>query len=71
MVDEVETAGTYDWHKPSAVPVDLEALRQELEAAGWARLERLGKVVWRNPKSGRLYPQGAAISAVRRERLDD
>ena len=71
MEDEVESAGTYDSHKLSAVPIDLEGVQQELEAAGWTRLERLGKVVWRNPKSGRLYPQGAAISVVRKGSIDD
>jgi hypothetical protein len=45
--------------------VELEAQRRELEAAGWERLDRLDKLVWRNPRSGYLYPQGAAIVLVR------
>ena len=57
--------------QPMNEPLDLEAERRELEAMGWESLERAGKLVWRNPKSGHLYPQGAAISAVRRGRIDD
>ena len=45
--------------------------RRELEAAGWVRMEREGKIVWRNPKSGHLYPQGAAVALVRREAVGD
>jgi hypothetical protein len=45
--------------------VELEAQQRELEAAGWERLDRLDKLVWRNPRSGYLYPQGAAIALVR------
>ncbi len=40
--------------------------RRELEAAGWELIERGGgKTIWRNPKSGRLYPQSVAITMVR------
>ena len=40
--------------------------RRELEAAGWERIERGGgKSIWRNPESGRLYPQSVAITMVR------
>jgi hypothetical protein len=59
-----EASGSYGEGKRT-VPIDLEAEEQELEAAGWERLERLGKVIWRNPKSGYLYPQGAAIALIR------
>ena len=45
--------------------VELEAQRRELEAAGWERLDHLDKLVWRNSRSGYLYPQGAAIALVR------
>jgi hypothetical protein len=61
---ERESCGSYG-EGERTVPVDLKAQEQELEAAGWERLERLGKVVWRNPRSGYLYPQGAAIALVR------
>ena len=40
--------------------------RRELEAAGWELIERGGgKTIWRNPRSGRLYPQYVAITMVR------
>lgn len=39
--------------------------RRELEAAGWERIVREGEVVWRNPESGYLYPQGVAIAMLR------
>jgi hypothetical protein len=61
---ERESCGAYS-EGERTVPVDLKAQEQELEAAGWERLERLGKVVWRNPWSGYLYPQGAAIALIR------
>ena len=51
------------------VPVDLEAQQRELEAAGWERLERMGKLDWRRPYSNYLYPQGAAIALLRTGRL--
>lgn len=57
--------------EPMAEPVDLEAERRELEEAGWEPIERAGKLVWRNPKSGHLYPQGAAISVLRRGLIED
>ena len=36
--------------------------RRELEAAGWELIERGGKAIWRNARSGRLYPQSVAIT---------
>jgi hypothetical protein len=59
---ELEGSGSY---QSEAVPVDLEAQRRELEEAGWTRIERLGKLVWRRPNSHYLYPQGVAIRLVR------
>lgn len=41
---------------------------RELEAAGWEKLERLEKIVWRRPESGYLYPQDVAIRLVREAR---
>jgi hypothetical protein len=39
---------------------------RELEAAGWELIERGGgKTIWRNPQSGRLYPQSVAITMMR------
>jgi hypothetical protein len=61
---ECEASGAYG-EGVRTVPADLKAQEQELEAAGWERLERMGKVVWRNPRSGHLYPQGAAITLIR------
>lgn len=52
--------------EPMAVPVDTAAEQRELEEAGWVRVEREGKTLWQRPESGHLYPQGAAITLVRR-----
>ena len=52
--------------EPMVERIDKEAEQRELKAAGWERIEREGKIVWRNPESGHLYPQGAAITLVRR-----
>jgi hypothetical protein len=49
----------------SSWEAEQEAERRELEAAGWESVERMGKIVWRNPVSGHLYPQSVAISMVR------
>ena len=41
--------------------------RRELEEAGWELVERHADktAVWRNPESGHLYPQEAAVAWVR------
>ena len=45
---------------------EKEQQQYELEAAGWELVERGGgKTIWRNPQSGRLYPQSVAITMVR------
>jgi hypothetical protein len=62
--ERIELEGSGSYHLDAA-PVDLEAQRRELEEAGWTRIERLGKVVWRRPNSTYLYPQGVAIRLVR------
>ncbi len=54
--------------EPEVVTVDPETQQRELEAAGWERLERQGKIVWRHPQSGYFYPQGPAIQRLRRDR---
>ena len=64
--DRVELEGAGSYHLDTA-PVDLEAQRRELEEAGWTRIERLGKVVWKRPNSGYLYPQGVAIRLLRED----
>jgi hypothetical protein len=47
---------------------EKERQRSELEDAGWELVERgSGKSIWRNPRSGRLYPQHVAITMVRDE----
>lgn len=46
--------------------IDKEAEQRELESAGWEKMEREGKIIWRNPESGHLYPQGAALALVRK-----
>jgi hypothetical protein len=54
--------------KPETVPVDMERQERQLEEAGWERVERLGKRVWRHPESGHLYPQGPALKRLRIDR---
>jgi hypothetical protein len=45
---------------------EKEAQQRELEEAGWELVERGGgKTIWRNPRSGGLYPQSVAITMVR------
>jgi len=61
----MEDSGAYD-EKPRSVSTDLEVQQSELEAAGWVRTERQGKLFWRNPESGHVYPQGAAVEQLRR-----
>ena len=46
---------------------ERETRQRELEAAGWERTERQGKVIWRNPKSGYLYPEDVAAAMIREE----
>ena len=65
---DLEDSGSLE--EPEAVPLDLEVQQGDLEAAGWERMDRMGKIVWRHPESGHLYPQGAAISRLRRERRE-
>jgi hypothetical protein len=50
----------------NAVPTDPEGEQRELEAAGWKRMDIQGKIFWVNPQSGHRYPQGPAISRLRR-----
>ena len=39
--------------------------RRMLEAAGWELVEKNSqKILWRNPESGRLYPQDAAAKLM-------
>ena len=62
------SVGSEPWnYEPVTEQIDKQAEQRELEAAGWERIERQGKIVWRNPESGHLYPQGAAITRLRRE----
>ncbi len=65
----LENSGRYR-EEPDAVPIDPEGEQRELEAAGWKRMERMGKTVWCSP-GGHLYPQGAAIARLRRERRQE
>ncbi len=61
----MEDSGVYD-ERTRSVSTDLEAQQSELETAGWTRTERQGKLFWRNPESGYVYPQGAAVEHLRR-----
>jgi hypothetical protein len=39
---------------------------QELEEAGWERVEVEGRIAWRRPDTGHLYPRGSAYDVRRR-----
>ena len=39
---------------------------QELEEAGWERVEVGGRISWRRPDTGYLYPRGAAYDVHKR-----
>ena len=39
---------------------------QELEEAGWERVEAQGRISWRRPDTGHLYPRGAAYDVHKR-----
>ncbi len=61
-----------NWPGRNPTQEQLEQERQELEEAGWEHVEdALGKSFWRNPDSGYLYPQAAAVSIVRGENVAD
>ncbi len=47
--------------EPDSVPVDPGGAQRKLEAAGWKPVRRQGKLLWRHPESGHLYPQGPAL----------
>jgi hypothetical protein len=51
----------------SALAKVERAEEQELERAGWERLEVGGATYWRRPASGHLYPRGAAHDVHKRE----
>lgn len=43
----------------------LDQERKRLEEAGWEVVEKNSqKVLWRNPESGRLFPQSAAVKLI-------
>lgn len=50
---------------PLSVSYDPDKEQRKLEAAGWERVDRQGKRFWRNPQSGHVYPQGAAVERLR------
>ncbi len=50
---------------PLSVSYDPDKQQRELEAAGWERRDRQGKLFWRNPTSGHLYPQGTAVQRLK------
>ena len=50
---------------PYSVSYNPSEEQRKLEAAGWKRVDRQGKLFWRNPQSGHVYPQGAAVERLR------
>ena len=50
---------------PLSVSYNPAEEQRKLEAAGWERVDRQGKLFWRNPQSGHVYPQGAAVERLR------
>jgi hypothetical protein len=53
---------------PSGTALDEAERReaQELEEAGWERVEVEGRISWRRPDTGHLYPRGAAYDVQKR-----
>jgi hypothetical protein len=49
---------------PVSVSYNPSKEQGKLEDAGWERVDRQGKLFWKNPQSGRLYPQGAAVQRL-------
>ncbi len=49
---------------PTSVSYDPSKEQRKLEAAGWELVDRQGKLFWMNPRSGHLYPQGAALQRL-------
>jgi hypothetical protein len=49
---------------PLSVPYNPDKQQRKLVTAGWERVDRQGKLFWKNPQSGRLYPQGAAVQRL-------
>ena len=49
------------------VPLDTKAEQRKLEEAGWERVYRQNKLLWRPPEGGHLYPQGAAVQRLLRD----
>ncbi len=68
-----DTSGIREsWKGPDPAEEESEQERQELKAAGWVSLEEsIGKTFWKNPDSGYIYPQDAAITIVRGENVAD
>ena len=67
-------AGKHFWVQPGTgrrLPEDhayklvREEERRLLVEAGWERIEIEGDAYWRRPDSGRLYPRGPAVDALR------
>ena len=54
---------------PGGVALDKVERReeQELEEAGWERVEIKGETYWCKPDSGYLYPRGPAYDVHKRE----
>ncbi len=50
---------------PLSGPHNTSEEQRKLEAAGWERVERQGKLFWRNPHSGHLYTQDSALKRLR------
>ncbi len=50
---------------PLSVSYDPDKQQRKLEAAGRARVDRQGKLFWRNSQSGHLYSQGTAVERLK------
>jgi hypothetical protein len=53
---------------PAGVALDKveRTEEQELEEAGWERVEAQGRISWRRPDTGYLYPRGPAYDVHKR-----
>jgi hypothetical protein len=63
--DETECRG----EELEDMTTSFEEEQRKLEALGWTKFETQGKILWKNPQTGHLYPQDRAIALIREGRL--
>jgi hypothetical protein len=72
---EPSRAGKHFWREPGtgrrvledrAIEAVWREEARQLEEWGWVRVEVEGDTFWRRPRSGHLYPRGAAYDVLMR-----